>query len=223
MDRSLFKKALALLSRAVNAEDGSMDREKTIEALCANAACPFKAERLGEFSDEELSSLSETYLKTEGDGAGDGDGGDEAAKAEAAKAEAAKKAAAGSSESTSSGEAAPGGNAAPALTPEDRANLKVLADIGADRLKEIASDEKGRRKELIDRIVANKANELKKDELEKIATSSLISIDRMLAPASYVGLGGPYTNRGDDDAIPPAPPVLLKTNADGKKADGGEA
>ncbi len=223
MDKSLFKKALELFSRAVNAEDGSMDREKTIEALCANTACPFKAERLGEFTDEELKALSETYIKVEGDDAGDGDGGagDEAAKAEAAK-KAADAAAAASSDSAAGGEAAPGGNAAPALTEEDRANLKVLAEVGASRLKEIAADETERRNELIDRIVANKANELGKKELEKIATSSLLSIDRMLAPASYVGLGGPYTNRGDDDAIPAAPPVLLKVNA-GKKAAGGEA
>lgn len=235
--RNFFDKAIEYVKRALNSEDNSMDRKKTIEALKANKACPFSAERLEELEDDELTKLSET-LEASGDKGGEPSA--ERTKAiEALKANKACPFSAERLEKFSDEElvklaasyekpAKPPEKGAPApaaLSKEDRELLEAVKNVGVDRLKSIAATDEEKRKGILERIVANKANEIPKATLEVMDIVALESIDRMLSPASYAGLGFAYQTAGGEgsSSIPKAPAVMFKTQADaGDKSKGAE-
>ena len=236
--RNLFDKAIEYVKRALNSEVDSMDRKKTIEALKANKACPFSAARLEELEDDELTKLSETL-----EASGDKGGEPSAERTKAIEALKANKACPFSAErleqfsdedlvklaaSYGSENKAPAANKAPAPTPvlstEDRELLETLRKVGVDKLNAIVVSDAEKRKEIVARIIANKANEIPDKTLEAMDLVGLESIDRMLSPASYAGLGFAYqTAREGGSSIPKPPSIMLKTQADaGDKEKGAE-
>lgn len=237
--RNFFDKAIEYVKRALNSEDDSMDRKKTIEALKANKACPFSAERLEELEDDELTKLSEALEASAGKG-----GEPSAERTKAIEALKANKACPFSAErlekfsdedlvklaaSYGGEKKAPAANAdktpAPALSPEDRELLEAVRKVGVDKLNAIAVSDAEKRKEIVARIKANKANEIPEKTLESMDLVALESIDRMLSPASYAGLGFAYQTAGDEggSSIPKAPAVMFKTQDDaGDKKKGAE-
>lgn len=266
--RNLFDKAIEYVKRALNSEDDSMDRKKTIDALKANKACPFSAARLEELEDDELTKLAAALDEPAG--------GEPSAERKAAlKTLKANKACPFSAERLEKfsdeelqklaasykepaaerktvletlkvNKACPFSAAdleefsdealtklaasynkepAAALSKEDRELLEAVRTVGADRLKALATSDEEKRKDILERVVANKANEIPKEVLAKMDFVALESIDRMLSPASYAGLGFAYQTAGDEGAssIPKAPAVMFKTQADaGDKEKGAE-
>ena len=217
-----------------------MDRKKTIEALKANKACPFSAARLEELEDDELTKLSETL-----EASGDKGGEPSAERTKAIEALKANKACPFTAErlekfsdedlvklaaSYVGGEKkAPAANADPNPTPvlstEDRELLETLRKVGVDKLNAIVVSDAEKRKEIVARIKANKANEIPEKTLEAMDLVGLESIDRMLSPASYAGLGFAYQTAGAEGgaSIPKAPAVMFKTQDDaGDKSKGAE-
>ncbi len=216
-----------------------MDRKKTIEALKANKACPFSAARLEELEDDELTKLSETL-----EASGDKGGEPSAERTKAIEALKANKACPFTAErlekfsddelvklaaSYGGEKKAPAANADPNPTPvlstEDRELLEAVRKVGVDKLNSIAVSDAEKRKEIVARIKANKANEIPEKTLEAMDFVALESIDRMLSPASYAGLGFAYQTAGGEggSSIPKAPSVMLKTQADaGDKKEGAE-
>ncbi len=235
--RNFVDKAIDYLKRALNSEDHSMDRKKTIEALKANKACPFSAARLEELEDDELTKLSETL-----EASGDKGGEPSAERTKAIEALKANKACPFSAERLdkfSDDElvklaasyvepAKPPEKGAPApvaLSKEDRELLEAVRKVGIDKLNSIAVSDAEKRKEIVARIKANKANEIPEKTLEAMDLVALESIDRMLSPASYAGIGYAYQTAGGEggSGIPKAPAVMFRTQADaGDKEKGAE-
>ena len=156
----------------------AMDRNQTISNLIANKATPW-----GEDSRKHLEALADQQLKAlagEGDCAGCGEGDDK-------------------------------GNQPPApATNADEAPAwaKGLMDEVKNLSAKVNARDDEQRQQIVDRIKANKANELGDDELNAMSLETLQKIDRTLSPASYAGRGLPVTNDDDGD-MPTPPPVVL--------------
>lgn len=154
--------------------EGDMDREKAIE-LIVNCEClDFEAEELAEFSDARLAALA-GFVQSEGEGEGE-EGGQKPG-----------------ADGTEGGDAAGEGESAAAGEEdlEERVSNAVTAALEKHPiLSGLAAEIEGRRKSVVEEIVAHQNNRIPKETLEDWGLETLEAYRQSLEPRSFFGAGG---------------------------------
>lgn len=188
-------------------EESQMNRTATIAALAA-AAIGFTAEELGAFSDERLTALSKLLPENEGE-----PGSEPAANKGGCGCQGK-----GDQPAVNSGEEGPasqGLQLAPEAIQSAVANA-VRETLGADfsELKDFISNQKAaqdrEKDEMVTRLAANERCPFEEAELKAFGAETLRKLEQSYRSASYVGLGGPRGDVGDDDVAPDPTPMLLE-------------